>query len=127
MTTAQAVAIALVALPALALVLWPVLRRGGGPGLAAREAPAGRTLELEEEKTAILRALREIDFDREAGHLSDDDHAGLRARYEARAAQIVTELDRLRPAAPPEPGPADSSAPVARPSGLEASGSSRRA
>lgn len=113
MTTAQVATILAVVVPALALVLWPVLRGAGGTGLAHREMPGGRALELEEEKTAILRALKEIDFDHDAGHLSDDDHAGLRARYEARAAQIVTELDHLRPATTPGERPA--AGPAARP------------
>ena len=45
----------------------------------------------------MLRALRELDFEHEAGHLAADDHAELRARYEAEAAEILTELDRLGP------------------------------
>ncbi len=110
MSTAQIAAILAVAVPALVVVLWPVLGRAGHPA-AAGATPPGRTFELDEEKTAILRALREIDFDHDAGHLSDDDHAGLRSRYEGRAAQIVTELDRLRPV--PAPAPPAARAPAA--------------
>lgn len=42
--------------------------------------------ELNEEKRALYRALKEIAFDYRAGHLSDDDYQALRGRYEARAA-----------------------------------------
>src|SRR5262249_7271786 len=51
----------------------------------------------------ILGALRELAFEHEAGHISDDDHAELRARYEVEAAAVLTALDRLTPAEPPAP------------------------
>jgi tetratricopeptide (TPR) repeat protein len=108
MTGIQALFIAVVVLVALGFVSWPLLtgRRGGAAAQAA--PPQHRALELEEERRAVYRALRELDFDHEAGHLSDDDYAGLRARYESRAAEVLTALDALgpRPAvveAPPAP------------------------
>jgi tetratricopeptide (TPR) repeat protein len=94
---AQLLAIAAIALPALALVLWPLLRGGRKPaGILPIPVDEGR-LDLEEEKTGIYRALRELEFDHEAGHLSDDDYRELRDRYEARAAEILSVLDRLKP------------------------------
>jgi tetratricopeptide (TPR) repeat protein len=102
------VVIALVLLPALAIVLWPLYRRPpetAGPAGAADD----RRLELEEQKAALYRALKEINFDHEAGHLSEDDHRALRARYEARAAELLVALDALGPArdtAAPRPRPA---------------------
>jgi tetratricopeptide (TPR) repeat protein len=100
-TVAQLLPILVLALPAAALVLWP-LRRGvrvGGeqsasPGAATGGASDPR-LELGEERTAIYRALRELDFDHEAGHLSEDDYRGLRDAYEARAATVLRALDAL--------------------------------
>ena len=91
--------------PALALVLWPLLRGTGAESATAPEGPRDdRRLELEEEKVALYRALRELQFDHDAGHLSDADHDGLRERYETRAAALLTELDALGPApAPREP------------------------
>jgi tetratricopeptide (TPR) repeat protein len=53
-----------------------------------------------EEKGAALRALKELTFDYEAGHLSEDDYEGLRQRYESRAAEVLAELDKLEPTAP---------------------------
>ena len=109
MSAAQAIAIALVVVPALAFVLWPLVT-GRGEGNAARGiSPGDAALELGEEKTSVYRALRELAFDHEAGHLSDDDYEALRARYEGRAAEILGALDALGPASPP-PKPA---APVA--------------
>jgi tetratricopeptide (TPR) repeat protein len=56
--------------------------------------------QLLEQKQQALRALRELRFEHEAGHVSDDDYTELTARYEAEAARVLTELDQLGPAAP---------------------------
>ena len=108
MTGLQLALIAALVIPSLMVVLWPLLRRSG-ESLAPAERPGSdRRLELEEEKAAIYRALKELDFDHEAGHLSDDDYESLRGRYEERAAALIGELDSLpRPRLPREkPGPA---------------------
>ena len=107
MTGAQLLPILFLALPAAALVLWPLLRGAG----IDRERPesatgstseaADRQLQLGEERTAIYRALRELDFDHEAGHLSEDDYRGLRDAYEGRAAAVLRALDALGAPAPP--------------------------
>ncbi|HET6368630.1 MAG TPA: tetratricopeptide repeat protein, partial [Pseudomonadales bacterium] len=108
MTAAQLLPIVLLAVPAAGLVLWPLLR-GAGAGRERPETALGsssgatdRRLELGEERTAIYRALRELDFDHEAGHLSEDDYRGLRDAYEARAATVLGALDALGPLAPPQ-------------------------
>jgi len=95
---AQAVAVVAIALPALALVLWPLLRRGALDRRVAPGPDADRRLELSDERATIYRALRELHFDHEAGHLSDDDYRDLRARYETRAAEVIRALDALGPA-----------------------------
>src|SRR5215469_11248631 len=100
-SSAQLVAIALVTLPALAVVLWPVWRARGGHGPAPGIPAADRRLELLEEKAVVYRALKELSFDHEAGHLSDDDFRGLRDRYESRAAELLGALDALGPAETP--------------------------
>jgi cytochrome c-type biogenesis protein CcmH len=96
MSGLQITLIATLVLPALALVLWPLLRgRADGAAPVAERPREDRRLELEEEKAALYRALRELEFDHEAGHLSDADHGSLRERYETRAAVLITELDAL--------------------------------
>jgi tetratricopeptide (TPR) repeat protein len=96
------VTIALVALlfglPAAAFTLWPLLTHPRARALLP--VPPDSREQLREQKRQALRALRELEFEHEAGHVSDDDYAELRARYEAEAAQIFTELDRLDGAAP---------------------------
>src|SRR5207247_889325 len=67
---------------------------------------------LLERKAAALRALRELDFEHDADHVSDDDYTELRARYEAEAAAVLSELDRLAPA--PAAPPAQRAEPTVR-------------
>ena len=104
--TGVIVAAAVIALPAIAFTLWPLVRPRGGPGLLA--VPPDAREQLAEQKRGVLRALRELEFEHGAGHVSDDDYADLRARYETEAAAILTDLDRLGsvPAPPAEPAPA---------------------
>ena len=84
-------------------MLWPLLRRrdGSAPFLAL---PSDAREQLLERRQTVFRALRELDFEHGAGHVSDDDYADLRSRYETEAAAILTELDRLGPA-PASPAP----------------------
>ncbi len=96
MTVWGIVAIVIIALPALAFILWPLLRKGGGPR-GILPIPQDKRDELNEEKRATYRALKELEFDYQAGHLSPDDYAELSARYEAQAARALKELDALPP------------------------------
>jgi tetratricopeptide (TPR) repeat protein len=99
MSRAQLVSILCIALPALAVALWPLIR-SRVPGIKPSVPPQhDRRLELLEEKAAAYRALKELTFDYEAGHLSEDDYRGLRDRYESRAAELLVALDKLGPAA----------------------------
>src|SRR3989442_4462111 len=108
------VAALVLGVPALAFVLWPLVG-ARGRSQALLRLPPDRRGELEERKGATLRALRELRFEHEAGHIGDSDYAELRARYEGEAAAVLTELDSLRPAPPtpsppPRPGPGSRSA-----------------
>jgi cytochrome c-type biogenesis protein CcmH/NrfG len=102
-TVGVTLAVVAIGVPAFAFAVWPLLRRRPGRG-ALLPLPADAREQLEEDKRAALRALRELAFEHDAGHVSDADYADLRARYEAEAAQVLVELDRLGPApAPPPP------------------------
>ena len=96
MTVSGVIAIVVIALPALAFILWPLLRKGTTPG-GILPIPQDRRNELNEEKRAIYRALKELEFDHQAGHLSPDDYAELSARYEGQAARVLKEQDALPP------------------------------
>jgi hypothetical protein len=74
------------ALIALAIVLFPVF----GDEAPAQIRPEHRTspkLEIDDEPVpgSAIEALREIEFDRATGKLSDDDYDGMKARYTAQA------------------------------------------
>jgi tetratricopeptide (TPR) repeat protein len=88
------------AVPALVFVAWPILR-----GRSATTAtPPDETREsLEGEKLIALRAIREIELERETGLLAEEDYADLRARYEAHASAVLRQLDALP--APVAPAP----------------------
>jgi cytochrome c-type biogenesis protein CcmH/NrfG len=101
MTTAQWIAIFAIGLPTLGIVLWPLLRRRSGREASQPATPPDRRLELAEEKASTYRALKELTFDHESGSLSDDDFQALRNRYEARAAELISQLDALGGAPPP--------------------------
>jgi hypothetical protein len=81
---------------ALALVVEPMLR-------SARPAPAPLDPpDLEETPRGIaLAALREIEFDRETGKLSDADYAGLKQQYTQAAVQAMRAEDQVGVAATP--------------------------
>jgi rRNA maturation endonuclease Nob1 len=82
---AEALAAAVVGLAILWLVLQPVLRPTG------REPLPLEPLDPEETPKGIaLTALKEIEFDRETGKLSDSDYESLKAKYTTAA------LDALR-------------------------------
>ena len=97
------IAALLIGVPALAFTLWP-LRRGQGRALLP--LPPDEREQWLEAKTAALRALRELAFEHDAGHISDADYADLCARYEGEAAAALTALDRL--GATPTPPPTTS-------------------
>jgi cytochrome c-type biogenesis protein CcmH/NrfG len=92
-------AVIVIGVPALVFVVWPLLRRRGSRARLL-PLPLDAREQLEEDKRAALRALRELEFEHAAGHVSDADHADLRARYEAEAALVLAELDRLGPGPP---------------------------
>jgi cytochrome c-type biogenesis protein CcmH/NrfG len=101
--TGVLVAAAVLGVPLAVFVLWPLLRRRGAPVLLP--LPPDPREPLLERKQAALRALRELDFEHGAGHVSDDDYAELRARYEAETAAVLAELDRIGGEISPPPPP----------------------
>ncbi len=80
----EAVAAALVGMVALWLVLQPLI--------SSRQAPPPPFEPADPEETprgAALAALKEIDFDRETGKLSDGDYAFLKAKYTTLALEAL--------------------------------------
>lgn len=83
-----------VALAALALVLEPLLRPAGAYAARGQRSPIddidfSDPQESESPKLQALLALKEIEFDRETGKLSDADYASLKATYSAAALDAI--------------------------------------
>jgi|SRR5688572_6364348 hypothetical protein len=58
------------------------------------EVFGGRTrAALEREKTLVLRSIKELEFDRGMGKVSDKDFAEMSARLRARASRLMRQLD----------------------------------
>jgi hypothetical protein len=108
----EAIAAALVALAVVALIIGPLTHPGQG-AMAGADEPE----DLEETpKGVALAALREIEFDRETGKLSDDDYTSLKSKYTAEALAILRS-ESGNPGAEPQPTiglatPQSSSAPA---------------
>ena len=68
---------------------------GGARTDRAAEVLGGRTrAALEREKTLVLRAIKDLEFDRAMGKVADKDFADMSARLRARAAGLIRQLDR---------------------------------
>jgi hypothetical protein len=57
--------------------------------------PIGAVGELEREKKTLIKAIKEAEFDREMGKLSDADAAMMIGQYRARAIEVIKEIERL--------------------------------
>lgn len=94
--------------------LFGLVRQGAAQVLGGRTRNA-----LERDKTLVLRSIKELEFDRAMGKVSEKDFADMSARLRARAARILRQLDaaggyraqiereierRIGPAAPPSSG-----------------------
>jgi hypothetical protein len=62
-------------------------------------AVRGQREELEREKRSLLKAIKEIEFDRETGKLSAEDAASLTAVYRARAIEVIKAIEAATGAA----------------------------
>lgn len=76
------------AVAALAFVLYPLFFGNAVPRQSARGAQPARDARAADEETAVA-ALREIEFDRATGKLSDADYDELKTRYTARAIEAI--------------------------------------
>lgn len=81
------------ALAALAFVLWPLFREPGPRALA----PAAPPTESQEQTASqrAVEALREVEFDRQTGKLSESDYAALRATYTREALAAMRAEDAV--------------------------------
>jgi len=84
---------------AMGWVVWLVFRAAqslakDAPVVESGAAVTGkRRKELEREKQALLKALKELDFDHQMGKVSDKDFADISATYRGRAVRVMRQLD----------------------------------
>jgi hypothetical protein len=69
------------------------------------ELSSGRVAELEREKRALLKAIKEIEFDRQMGKMSEADAGDITRVYRSRAIDVIKELEG-------DVGPPDEDAPL---------------
>jgi hypothetical protein len=62
-------------------------------GVGAAGLSVTRRVELEREKKLLVKAIKEVEFDRDSGKLDGGEAAGAIARYRARAVEILRQLD----------------------------------
>jgi hypothetical protein len=98
--------------PAALLLLSGSIIAAGFVGIAMHRALAGFTGQtplvralppdaratLEQEKALTLRAIKELEFDRAMGKVSERDYADILGRLRARALVLMEEIDRGAPA-----------------------------
>lgn len=98
----EIVAGVVVAVAALVVVLEPLLQREFAPVSTDRDMDDVEFIALEESDSSKIRALlalREIEFDRATGKLSDEDYATLKAKYATAAvAAMRVEKEAAAPA-----------------------------
>ncbi len=61
--------------------------------------------ELRAEKDTFLRAIKDLEFDLASGKLSNEDYSAMRSKYEARAMDIMQDLDTQEAAMQKSPQP----------------------
>lgn len=83
------------ALLAVIAVFWASVRTlAGETPLAGADAYAlGAPRAEEEQKRAVLRALKDLEFERSVGKISEEDYQALVARYRAEAKRLLRALD----------------------------------
>ncbi len=98
MTIIAILLITLLIVGTFAFVLRPLLAHhtpGNGPDQGP-QAPAG---ELIARRDALYAALKDAEFDRETGKLTEEDYQAVRTRTMAEAAGVLRQLDHLTPEA----------------------------
>jgi len=84
----------LLVLAVSAAVALPLARHPKPDAMQVRGLPEATEV-LVHEKDIALMAIKEAEFDRAMGKLSEDDYSTLRSEYEERALTALSELDHL--------------------------------
>lgn len=78
----------------IALMWSSVQSLTGGASIGFEEALGmGAPSKVEEEKRAVLRALKDLEYERGVGKISPEDYAELSAKYRAEAKRLIQSVD----------------------------------
>ncbi|MFC1873993.1 c-type cytochrome biogenesis protein CcmI [Chloroflexota bacterium] len=83
----------LLTIAAFAFVAYPLLKKR--PALAS-SAGDERQRELYSQRDITYSMLKELEFDRESGILTDDDYQDLEVKYKGKAISILKDIDDLK-------------------------------
>ena len=81
----------------VAFVLYPVFAEARAGGLAGLGDAEREILDLEERKSRLYASLADLDFEKEAGKVSEADYQTARNDYLASVAAVLAKLDGLSP------------------------------
>ena len=89
------IALASLALLSAICFIWASLRTllGEGQRDVTQSAAMKRRADLLDEKDAVLRSLKDLEFERQVGKISDEDFKRVEAEFRGRAKRILKELD----------------------------------
>lgn len=80
-------------LPVAVFVMWPLFAAADDETLAPEVADP--VAALEGQKQAAYAAIKEAEFDRRTGKLSDDDYENLVGRYKQQALEAIAALEKV--------------------------------
>jgi flagellar biosynthesis/type III secretory pathway M-ring protein FliF/YscJ len=95
--------IVLVVLAVVVFVVMAPLRRDRANGESAAAASSGTMAELEAEREAKYREIRDADLDHRTGKLSDADYEAVDGALRAEAVEIMHQIDRMSDEQPSAP------------------------
>lgn len=85
-----------------AFVLAPLIQQRG-QRIPREAAVVNRRRSIDERKTRLYRQMVDLDFDRDSGKISPEDHARMREETMGDVLRVLAEEERLGLAAPPPP------------------------
>lgn len=89
------VALATLGAAVVAFVLYPVFSASGTRAMGSIEAPERELEDLLEKKARLYEAITDLDFEKDAGKVSEQDYQTARNDYMAQVAEILTRVDAL--------------------------------
>lgn len=81
----------------VAFVLYPVFSGAREPQVGNTGTVERELLSLEERKTRLYDAITDLDFEKDAGKVSEQDYQAARTDYMAQVAEILSRIDTLSP------------------------------